>query len=107
MKRLILFLFLIISIGNCINAQDIITKTDNTVIKAKILEISSTELRYKKFDYLDGPTIILSNKEIKSINYPNGSIENYNNPIALPIKKETAQNNEITTSTVTVQGGYK
>lgn len=104
MKRLILIFFLIITIANCINAQDIITKTDNTEIKAKILEISSIELRYKKFDHLEGPTIVLLIKEIKSIKYTNGSIENYNNSTATSIKKETTETKEIIPNKV--QGGF-
>lgn len=78
MKHLTLFLLFLSAFINCINAQDIITKIDNTEIKAKIIEISTTELRYKKFEYLEGPTIVLPVKDVKNIKYPNGSIENYN-----------------------------
>lgn len=70
---------LLLSICSKVNAQDIITKTDNTEFKGKIIEISNTELRYKKFENLDGPTVVLPIVEVKSIKYPNGLVENYNN----------------------------
>ncbi len=57
----ICFAFLIIEI----NGQDIITKNDDTKIQAKILEMSSSEIKYKRFDYKDGPTVTLSTSEIK------------------------------------------
>lgn len=89
MKQLyLLFLFLILVSLETI-AQDIITKTDNTEIKAKVLEINPTELRYKKFDYQDGPTMVLPIVEVKSIKYSNGSIENYNTTASANNKKSS------------------
>ncbi|MCX6185968.1 MAG: hypothetical protein NTU43_03085, partial [Bacteroidetes bacterium] len=60
-------------------AQDIITKNDGSEIKAKIVEISKTEIKYKRFDYLDGPTVVLSVSEIRIVKYPNGTSETFNN----------------------------
>lgn len=48
-------------------AQDIIITKDNQQIKAKILEIGTTEVRFKYFDAEDGPTIVLKKDEIRSM----------------------------------------
>jgi hypothetical protein len=46
-------------------AQDTIIKKDNEVIKAKIVEIGTSEIKYKYFDAPDGPTIVISKDDIK------------------------------------------
>ena len=60
------------------NAQDIILKNDGTSIKAKVLDITTSEVKYKRFDYKDGPTVTISISEISTIKYPNGQIETFN-----------------------------
>lgn len=57
-----------------VSAQDIIITTDAKKIEAKILEVSKTEIRYKEFDNLDGPTFVLSTKDIESIAYTSGKV---------------------------------
>ena len=47
-------------------AQDIITKKDGTKLITKILEVSPTEVKYKKYSNQDGPTFILPTKDIRS-----------------------------------------
>lgn len=56
-------------------AQDIITFTNGDQVKAKILEITTTEVKYKKFDYLTGPTITVAKQDIFMVKYPNGDKE--------------------------------
>lgn len=68
----ILLLFCIFS-----NAQDTIVKINGDRICAKISEISTTEVKYKKFDFLDGPTYVESKSNIKLIKYSNGSMEEF------------------------------
>src|ERR1700739_849882 len=50
-----------------VHAQDVIIKKDNEQIKAKILEIGETEIKYKLFDAPDGPTIIINRREVKTL----------------------------------------
>jgi len=59
---LILLLFM-----NRLSAQDVIVKTDNEQIKAKIIEIGSTEIRFKYFDAQDGPIVVVNRREVKLI----------------------------------------
>jgi hypothetical protein len=64
------------------NAQDLIILKDESVIEAKVLEISTTEVKYKHFDYLDGPTIVLPTANVQSIKYENGRVETINADIS-------------------------
>ena len=57
------------------NAQDVMTLNDGNEIRARVIEISSTEIRYKLFENLDGPTIAISRNEVFAINYENGERE--------------------------------
>ena len=76
MKKLS-FLFTIIFISLCAFAQDIIVTNDAKKIDAKILEVSTSEIRYKELDNLDGPVFILRTDEINSIIYANGKVVLY------------------------------
>lgn len=58
-------------------AQDLIVKTDDTTVKAKVLEISPSEVRYKRFANPDGPTYVLPVTMIRYIEYPDGEREYY------------------------------
>lgn len=56
-------------------AQDIIVTKDAKRIEAKIQEISSTEIKYKKFTYQDGPLFVLSVAEVNTILFENGDVQ--------------------------------
>jgi hypothetical protein len=62
-------------------AQDMIVLKDGNIIDAKVLEISPTEIRYKRFNHLDGPTIVVSIVDVLSIRYENGTSEIFNTNI--------------------------
>jgi len=78
MKKIItLFVCTLMAITS-ICAQDIIVTKDAKKIDAKILEVSTSEIRYKELDNLNGPTFILRADEINSITYANGKVVLYN-----------------------------
>ena len=79
MKKL-LSIFTISLLSVCVYAQDIIVTNKAQKIDAKILEVSTSEIRYKELDNLDGPTFILRVDEINSIIYANGKVVLYNQP---------------------------
>lgn len=58
-----------------VSAQDVIVKKDGTTILSKVVEVGSSEIKYKKHSHQDGPTYSLSASEILSINYENGEKE--------------------------------
>ncbi len=73
MKYYFCFLLLISLLSGF--AQDQLFKKDNSKLDVKILEINQTEIKYKMFNYLDGPTIIISKSDVALIIYQNGSHE--------------------------------
>ncbi len=58
-------------------AQDLIVKIDATQIKAKVVEITSDAVRYKRFSNPDGPTYTLPVTEIDYIRYVNGEVDRF------------------------------
>ena len=62
-------------------AQDVILKKDNTTVLSKVLEINSTEIKYKKWSNQDGPTYSINRSEVTRINYQNGEVETFNNNV--------------------------
>jgi len=57
------------------STYDVITLRNGEQIKAKVLEISETETKYKRHDNLDGPTRSVSLATVFSIDYANGTRE--------------------------------
>ena len=55
MKKSVFLLICIIASLN-VYAQDIITKSNGDEIVAKVLEVNPDNLKYKLWDYMDGPT---------------------------------------------------
>ena len=55
-----------------VDAQDVIVKKDGSAILSKVLEVNTSDIKYKKFSNLDGPTYSIIKSEIMSINYENG-----------------------------------
>lgn len=54
---------------------DVIVLKNGTEINAKVLEINPTEIKYKKCDNIDGPTIIINKSDATKIRYANGITE--------------------------------
>lgn len=76
MKKLFILLLFLLS-GYTLFAQDIITKKDGTDIKAKVTEVGQSQITYKKFSNLEGPTYTLNIADILMITYENGEREVY------------------------------
>lgn len=67
-----LFLFCLVGLAT---AQDVIVMKDQSTVMTKVLEITSTEIKYKKWNNQDGPTYSILRSEVASINYENGEVE--------------------------------
>lgn len=59
----------------CVFSQDRIKKVNGDIIQAKVLEVSSDEVRYKRYSNPDGPVYVLGKNEISEITYQNGERE--------------------------------
>jgi len=89
MKSFCIFTVVFLFLGICsVAAQDIIILKDGNTIAAKVSEISPTEIRYKRFDNLDGPTIVIPADRVLSIRYQNGTQEIIN-ATPVPEQKKT------------------
>ena len=75
-RKLFATLFLL-SIAGMASAQDVIVKNDQSTVMSKVLEVTSTEIKYKKWNNQDGPTYSISKSEVLSINYENGEVEKF------------------------------
>lgn len=67
-----LYAFIIIFLCTNLFCQDTIVMRDNSKLIAKVLEISTTEVKYKRFDNIDGPDYEVSKNDVSSITYSNG-----------------------------------
>ena len=74
MKRLFLVTLLLVCAVFVVSAQDIITKIDGTDIRAKVSEVGTTDIKYKNFSNLDGPTYTISKKDVLMVTYENGGL---------------------------------
>ena len=76
MKALTL-LILFISISFLGLSQDAIMKRDGSKIDAKVVEITSTTIKYRNFDQPDGPLRNIAINDVQEIIYENGTWEKF------------------------------
>ena len=93
MKKLFFSIFIFITTG--IFAQDLIILKDRNIIEAKVTEISQTEIRYKRFNHIDGSTIVVPAENVLSIRYENGMIDIIN-AASVPLTETTAPRTVLT-----------
>ena len=74
------------------NAQDVIVKNDGSTITSKVLEITSTEIKYKKYSNLKGPTYTINKTDVNYINYENGEKENFGKTSIITQNREETYN---------------
>ncbi|TGE21572.1 hypothetical protein E5K00_14930 [Hymenobacter aquaticus] len=65
-------------------AQDLLTKQNGEEIQVKVLQITPTEVHYKRFDYQEGPLIIVRKTDVFMIRYANGTKEVFGTPAGGP-----------------------
>lgn len=94
-------LFLLIMVGICFNntfAQDVVRFKNGKEIQVKILEMTEEVVSYKKWSYLEGPTINAPMSKVVSITYANGETEVFDEtaaaeaaPAAVPAPASVAE----------------
>lgn len=77
MMKLKMLLFALL-LCNVMWASDVIVTKDSKKIDAKVTEVTSSEVKYKKANALDGPTFTLPTSEIQTIVYDNGDVSTFN-----------------------------
>ena len=79
-KQLIGLLVFLLAELSAVAAQDMIIMRDGNVIEARVTEISSTEIRYRRFDFLDGPIFVVPVANVLSIRFEGGTVQTFNQP---------------------------
>jgi hypothetical protein len=76
MKSLYLLLICLLT-GIITNAQDKIFRKNGQVVKAKIIEVGTSEIKYKLTDTGESPIYVLEKERISKVQYENGKIEKF------------------------------
>ncbi len=77
--------------------QDLIIKKNGEEIKAKVTEILDLEIKYRKFDNLEGPVYSIRKSEVVLISYANGTREVINSE-STPVKPQAKQIQNVNSS---------
>lgn len=78
MMKKTLFLMALVASSLSLEAQDILVRKGGEVESVKVLEVSPTEVKYKKSNNLDGPIFIEKRSNIYSVKYQNGDVQTLN-----------------------------
>ena len=70
MKHLLVLLFLLCATS--ISAQDVIVKKDGSTVVCRVVEVTATEITYKKWSDLNGSNYVMERSSASAINYENG-----------------------------------
>lgn len=79
--------------SNYASAQDVIVKKDGSTVLTKVLEISTTDIKYKKFSNQNGPTYTIEKSSVMSINYENGDKDLFNDVPAGNVEVQQTNSN--------------
>lgn len=74
--KIVLPMLLIMWNLNCFS-QDSILLFDNSVLQGKVMEVSNTEVKYKKINFAEGPTYITNKYDVAFIKYSNGMVDTF------------------------------
>lgn len=74
-----------------VSAQDVIVKKDGSTILSKVLEINNSDIKYKKYSIINGPTYTISKSEILAINYENGDKDDFSGVTGQSNTQESSQ----------------
>lgn len=75
--RTILITVFFLGILSCSYSQDTIKFVNNTIQVVKVFEIGINEIKYHRFENIDGPVYIASKSDIESITFFNGHVESF------------------------------
>ena len=93
MKNKIIVLLLLSIMPLIANAQDVIVRRDGTTILSKVLEVNTSEIKYKRFSNQQGPLYIIEKAEVMSINYESGEKDTFDAQPASNNNQSTQDNN--------------
>ncbi len=95
-------MFAMLIVGQMVSAQDIIVLKSGDLIQSKVLEVGENDLKYKKWDNIDGPTYTMSLAKILSVNYQNGKKDIFTD--FSPVKSDVAKSVDNVSQSITMSG---
>ena len=72
-KLKVLFALLLLACAAGASAQDVIVKKDGSTVVCRIVEVSASEIVYKKWTDLNGSNYVMNRADASAINYENGT----------------------------------
>ena len=75
MKQLLVLLLLLCSMS--VSAQDVIVKKDGSTVVCRVVEVTATEITYKKWSDLNGSNYVMDKSLASAINYESGKKETF------------------------------
>lgn len=84
MRKLLLFTILFSCISLLAKSQDRIYRNNGKVIEAKVIEVGSSEIKYKEYNNPNGPVYVLETDRISKIVYENGKEEKFHENLRDP-----------------------
>ena len=88
-------------LAGTVHAQDVIIKKNGDEIQAKVEEIGTAEVKYKRFGSESGPVYVISKSEVIMIKYADGTkdiFEQHAAPTLTPVSPATIIDSEDATS---------
>lgn len=82
MKKIFLLMLFLCSMS--VWAQDVIVKKDGSTVVCRILEVTKTEVIYKKWSDLQGSNYIVNQKDLTAIHHENGAKTTFDAAPAVP-----------------------
>ena len=90
MKKIFLLMLFLCSMS--VWAQDVIVKKDGSTVVCRILEVTKTEVIYKKWSDLQGSNYIVNQKDLTAIHYENGTKTTFDAAPAVPTETAPSAN---------------
>lgn len=92
MKKIFLLMLFLCSMS--VWAQDVIVKKDGSTVVCRIVEVTKTEVIYKKWSDLQGSNYIVNQKDLTAIHHENGTKTTFDAAPAVPAETAPSANAE-------------
>ena len=90
MKKIFLLMLFLCSMS--VWAQDVIVKKDGSTVVCRIVEVTKTEVIYKKWSDLQGSNYIVNQKDLTAIHHENGTKTTFDAAPAVPAETAPSAN---------------
>ncbi len=77
--KIVLLAFIVVFIGTNSFSQDVIILKDDFKMEVNVIEITTSMIKYKRFDQKDGPIRNVAISDVKEIIYEDGTWDNFEN----------------------------